>query len=513
MAEASTPKPNTIFIDGTEYPFKPGQTVIQVAHENGYDVPHYCYHPGLSIAGNCRICMVEVEGQDRPQISCKMGCWPGLRVRTDSDLAKDARRGVMEMLLVNHPLDCPICDQAGECHLQDYSYEHGEGESRASTPKTHLPKNVPFGEGIVYDAERCIKCTLCVRFCEEITDTHELAMANRSDHEMVVMTSEGEFKSGYSMNIVDICPVGALTSRDFRFKSRLWFMEFVPTVCTSCARGCSVTVGVRGGDILRNEPRENQDINKWWMCDAGRLDYRHANSETRLSSAAIRNKDGSWRAAGYEEAIVEAAKVLRDAGKGGNVLLDGGCTLEEMFMGRALANVLGGSATFAAPMGDDADDFLVVNDKAANAEGARALGIARQEAASPAAVIVVERDRNVGEAMRNESGALVAFVTDAMHVPDSVQVAFPFGSYVERSGHIANCDGIVQSMASTSNVGPGSLLAAHELMREIASELDDSFDVIDVAKAVREDAGAKKLTWPAVTDSSESTPALAGGPA
>jgi len=461
----------TITIDGRPLEFAPGQTVIQVAHAAGIEVPHYCYHPGLSIAGNCRICMVEVEGWPRPQIACKLAAAEGLRVLTQSDKAQQARAGTMEMLLVNHPLDCPICDQAGECHLQDYSYQLGRGATRSPTPKTKLPKNVPFGSQIVYDAERCIKCTLCVRFCDEIAGTHELSMGGRSDHETVVMTSRGEFETGYAMNIVDICPVGALTSRDFRFKSRLWFMDFAPSVCTGCARGCNVVTGAREGAFLRMEPRENPDVNRWWMCDAGRLDYRFVNSPTRLQSPRVREAGGAWRDVPWDDAIVAAADALR--GQSGDALVDGNCTLEEMVLAQDLASALGGTARFAAATADDGDDFLVVGEKGANARGAEALGLARQATPGRALLLVVERDRNVPRALRDATGALVVFASDASHVPESAVVALPFGTWAERDGWLANVDGLVQEIARNPGAGPAHARAACEALEDLLLEVDE----------------------------------------
>jgi NADH-quinone oxidoreductase subunit G len=475
MADA----PTTIFINGTEYPFKPGQTVIQVAQENGIDVPHYCYHPGLTIAGNCRICMVEVEGNPKPQISCKMECAPPpwisepLRIQTDSDVAQQGREGTMEMLLVNHPLDCPICDQAGECHLQDYSYEVGQGKASTTTSKTKLPKNVAFGSKIVYDAERCIKCTLCVRFCEEVTDTHELAMQGRSDHEMVVMTSKGEFTTPYSMNIIDLCPVGALTSRDFRFKSRLWFMDFAESVCTGCARGCNVMTGGRNGTFLRMEPRENQAVNKWWMCDAGRTDYQFVNSDSRLEAPLVRGDDGEFRVANWEDAITAAAAALKASP--GDVLVDGGCSLEEMALAADLAAAMGGKAKYAAAHGSG-DDFLVVAEKGANAAGAELLGLARAQRASAASILVIERDEHVNASFRDKSGAVVVFAADGEHVPDSAQVVFPIGTWGERDGLLVNCDGIVQAVQRNAAIGPNNLAAPIELFEDVLGELDDGYD-------------------------------------
>jgi NADH-quinone oxidoreductase subunit G len=470
MADA----PPTFTVDGRELTIQPGRTVIQIAHDAGIEIPHYCYHPALPIAGNCRICMVEVEGWPKPQIACKLAPAPGMVVKTQSELAVDARKATMEFLLVNHPLDCPICDQAGECHLQDYSYQLGRGESRSTTPKTHLPKNVPFGSRIVYDAERCIKCTLCVRFCDEITKTHELAMASRSDHEIVVMTSKGEFDTRYAMNIIDLCPVGALTSRDFRFQSRLWFMDFKPSVCTHCARGCNVVMGARSGRFLRMEPRENQAVNRWWMCDEGRLAYEHVNSPTRLAVPRVRDAGGAWRETTWEDAIRAAAKAL--AQEGGDVLLDGAATLEEMHVFQEMAQAIGGTARFAGPVLDDGDDFLITGEKAANAMGAGLLGIERAGAPAPAAVLVVERDRNVGPDLCGATGARVVFATDEEHVPDSARVAFPYGSWAERDGVVVNVDGIPQRLRSLASAGPGGLLSAVDLAEEILLEMDRGYD-------------------------------------
>lgn len=470
----------TLVIDGRELPFEPGQTVIQVAHAHGIDVPHYCYHPGLSIAGNCRICLVEVEGWPRPQISCKLAAAPGLVVFTQSEKARQARAGTMEFLLVNHPLDCPICDQAGECHLQDYSYELGQGASRSATPKTKLPKNVPFGARIVYDAERCIKCTLCVRFCEEVTGTGELAMAGRSDHEIVVMTRQGEFTTRYSMNVVDLCPVGALTSRDFRFKSRLWFMDFAETVCTSCARGCNVTTGAREGALLRLEPRPNPDVNRWWMCDPGRLDYAFVNSPTRLKAPRVKGADGAWREVPWDDAIVAAARAL--AAHPGDVLLDANLTLEEMALAADLAACLGGRARYAAAVGDDADDFLIVNEKGANAEGARRLGLTREAlpdgggaGPAPASLLLVERDRNVPAALRAATGARVVFAADAAHVPPSAEVVFPLGTFAEREGVLLNHAGRPQWLRRNPGAGPLGLVPAVEVLEELLLEVDPAY--------------------------------------
>jgi NADH-quinone oxidoreductase subunit G len=467
-AAPPAPRPGTILVDGREVAYAPGQTVIQAAHAAGIDVPHYCYHPGLSIAGNCRICMVEVEGSPKPQISCKMACADGLKVRTESEIAKQARAGVMEMLLVNHPLDCPICDQAGECHLQEYSFAFGQGATRATTEKTHAPKNVPFGSKVVYDGERCIKCTLCVRFVDEVAGTHELAMGQRSDHELVIMTSKGEFSTPYAMNIIDLCPVGALTSRDFRFKSRLWFMDFTPSVCTGCARGCNVIAGARTGRLLRLEPRYHPDVNTWWMCDPGRLGTAFVNSPTRAGAPRVK-ENGAWRDVTLETALVEAGKRL--SGQKGDVLLDGNLSLEEMALAKDLATALKGQARFAAATGKDGDALLIVNEKGANARGAEALGLARATAPGAAAVLLVERETNVPAALRDATGAKVVFVSDLAHVPSSAEVVFPLPTFVEKAGWLVNVDRRVQALARSQQAGPQGVAPAVEVLDELLLEV------------------------------------------
>ncbi|MDA1194047.1 MAG: 2Fe-2S iron-sulfur cluster-binding protein [Planctomycetota bacterium] len=488
----------TITIDGQVLAYEPGQTVIQVAHEAGFDVPHYCYHPGLSIAGNCRICMVEVDGWPKPQVSCKLQPSPGMVVHTQSALAKSARAGTMEMLLVNHPLDCPICDQAGECHLQDYSYQLGQGEASSTTAKTKLPKNVAFGEKIVYDAERCIKCTLCVRFCEEITQTNELAMSGRGDHEIVIMTSKGEFDTAYSMNIIDLCPVGALTSRDFRFKSRLWFMDFTESLCTGCARGCNVVTGGRDGAMLRMEPRANAEVNQWWLCDEGRLDYAHVNGADRIASPRIKTADGVWVQATVDDAITAAAVALREAG--GDVLLDGGCTLEEMLLARDLAKVMGGKARYAAATGGG-DKFLRVDERGANAKGAEGLGLARATKAAAAAVVIVERDAHVPAALRDGAAPVVVFATDAASVPASARVVFPHGSWAERDGLLVNTDGRIQVINRNPAVGPDNIPATADVLEEILGELDPAYDWRGrggLHAALRSESAFAKAQFPAM---------------
>jgi NADH-quinone oxidoreductase subunit G len=490
----------TLTLDGRVLEFTPGQTILQVALAAGIEVPHYCYHPGLSIAGNCRICLVEVEKNPRPQIACYVQAADGMVVRTQSAMAKDARAGVMEMLLVNHPLDCPICDQAGECKLQDYSFEFGTPTTRTPVEKTHLPKNVPFGAKVVYDAERCIKCTRCVRFTDEVTQSHELSMAERGDKEIVIMTAKGEFAAPYAMNIIDLCPVGALTSKDFRFESRVWFMDFTESICTGCARGCNVTIGARGGRFLRMTPRENPDVNRWWMCDAGRLGYKFVNSPTRVTAPRVREGPSHWRDATWEEAITVAARAVAAAVKGG-VLADAGLSLEELWQLKALMGPLGGAMRYASRVGDDGDGFLLVDEKGANQRGAEMLGYVRATAPEPALVLAVERGENVPPALRDGAGAPIVFATDLRDVPATAQVVFPLATWAEKDGFLVNVDGIVQAIRRAGGAGPKGLMQPFDVLEEVRLEANPDAlalgrdGVIDAIRALPAFAG---VPFPAV---------------
>ena len=248
-------------------------------------------------------------------------------------------------------------------------------------------------------------------------------------------------------------------------------MDFAPSVCTGCARGCNVTTGARRGTFMRMEPRENPDVNRWWMCDAGRLDYAYANSETRFEAPRVRGADGALQTAGWDDAIVAAAAALKTAS--GDVLVDGGCTLEEMHLAKDVAAAMGGKAFFSAATGD-ADDFLVVAEKGANAAGADLLGLKRAKRARSAALLVVERDANVPAALRDGSGAVVVFATDGAHVPESAQVVFPLGSWAERDGLIVNTEGRVQALKRNPGIGP-NLSTPCELLEEILGELDAGY--------------------------------------
>ena len=232
----------TLTIDGKPITVEAGTRVIEAARRLGIEVPFYCYHPGLTIPANCRICMVEIEKFPKPQVACYTECQDGMVVRTDTDKIKETRRHILEFLLINHPLDCPVCDQAGECWLQDYYLRYGLYDARFYEEKVKKPKAVPIGPNVMLDAERCILCSRCVRFTDEISKTSELGIVNRGDHSEIAVSPEKELDNPYSGNVVDICPVGALTDRDFRFKCRVWYLQKADSICPGCARGCNIEI-------------------------------------------------------------------------------------------------------------------------------------------------------------------------------------------------------------------------------------------------------------------------------
>ena len=291
-----------ITIDGREIDVAAGTTIIQAAEKLGMFVPHYCYHPGLSIAGSCRMCLVEVEKAPKLQIACYTFVTDGMVVHTTTDQVKVARQAILEFLLANHPLDCPVCDQAGECKLQEFYMQFGRYDSTYLEDKLKKHKAIPVGPNIILDSERCILCSRCTRFVDEITHTHELGIFNRGHYSELLPTEGMTVNNAYSGCLADICPVGALTDRDFRFKVRVWYLSKTESVCHGCARGCSIEIHTnrrrphhnQGKLIARYKPRHNQDVNGYWMCDAGRYSYKQIESDDRLTEPMLDGKPATW---------------------------------------------------------------------------------------------------------------------------------------------------------------------------------------------------------------------------
>jgi len=280
-------------INGVELEVAPGKTIIEAMTENAQRIAHYCWHPGLSIAGVCRLCMVEIEGNPRVQIACNTVVTEGMKINNTSEKVKDAVKWGLDFHLINHPLDCPICDQAGECGLQDQYMEYGKYNPEMAEKKQKKHKVVDLGPTVVLDSERCILCSRCVRFTDEVSKTNELGIFNRGDHAEIGTHDGKKLDNKYSLNTVDICPVGALTSKDFRFKQRVWYLKDSTTVCNGCSTGCSVKVYYNKEGVFRVKPKFNQDVNGHWMCDEGRDTYKFVNKDVRLLKAQ-KYASGKW---------------------------------------------------------------------------------------------------------------------------------------------------------------------------------------------------------------------------
>jgi NADH-quinone oxidoreductase subunit G len=363
-----------ITIDGQQFEVEDKSTILQAALANGITIPHFCWHPRLSVSGNCRICLVEVEKMPKLVIACATQVADGMVVKTNSEKVINAREAVMEFILINHPLDCPICDEAGECKLQDYAYKYSVGESRFDFEKVRKPKRVALGPNVMLDVERCIMCSRCIRFCSEIAKKPQLVFSQRGDH-VVLTTFPGEqLDNPYSMNTIDICPVGALTSRDFRFKARVWEMSSTDTICIGCSRGCNTKMWVRNNEILRLTPRFNKEVNDYWMCDYGRLNtFKHVNASTRINAPMIR-KEGVLVEVGWDEAVSKVASELKSFKKHEIAAFGSAfATNEDNYVFAKLMNYLGvkNICLLDHTKTGSEDDLLICADKSPNMVGAK----------------------------------------------------------------------------------------------------------------------------------------------
>src|SRR5688572_25419 len=371
-------------IDGREVIVPDGTTVIQAAEKLGIFVPRYCYHPALSVAGNCRICLVDVEKSPKLQIACNTPVTEGMVVHTKSEKAEDGRRAVLEFLLANHPLDCPVCDQSGECELQNFYMNFGLYDARFREQKVKKKKAVSIGPHVMLDQERCILCSRCVRFTDEISKTGEFGIFDRGDRAQLALYPGQRLDNPYSGNVVDICPVGALTDQDFRFKARVWYLSSAPTLCNGCAQGCNVDVHFvlnrphlnDGARVLRLKPRYNADVNQWWMCDEGRYGFGWID-KGRLKKVKSRGTDSTWEDA--IAAIAAELETLRQNGTGARlgVIASSQLTNEELFLIREVfQGALGAHVTASvATRTGYSDDFLIKADKTPNTRGATLLGL------------------------------------------------------------------------------------------------------------------------------------------
>ncbi|MGA2864635.1 MAG: molybdopterin-dependent oxidoreductase [Verrucomicrobiota bacterium] len=517
-------------------------TMIQACTAAKVDVPHYCYHPKLPVAGNCRMCLVEygtpavgpdrkpilnpdgsprIAKSPRPAIACATPVSPGMEVYTNTPAVKQMREGVLEFLLINHPLDCPICDQAGECKLQEYSVDYGQAQSRFAETKVHKPKRIELGPRIVLDDERCILCTRCIRFTRDVVGDDALGIVNRGSYNTLTAYPGKVFDNNYSLNTVDLCPVGALTSKDFRFQMRVWFLKETKSLCASCATGCNIVIGSREEKIYRFEPRENDAVNACWMCDYGRLNYKWIGREDRL--AEVRSPKSEVRSGetgvGWAEVLRELSQRLRGVPAGtAAVIASARQTNEELFLLAKLAEKLG-ALTDSLPRLAPGDKLLLSPDRNPNSNGARLTGIAAQPMGSnlPRISEGIRRGRIktlivFGEDVtRHGLGADLLGKLETLIVSDilpnrTTELAhylLPGCAHAEKRGTFTNTKGRVQKFTQAVEP-PGDARPEWEFLHELLFNVTAQDGCVSLEglfnQMAREVPGFNGLTWAMLGD-------------
>lgn len=469
--------------DGQLIETKPGKTIIEAAYDNGLAVPHFCWHPDLPVAGNCRMCLVQVgmPARDRDgnyeydengnkkinfipkmQIACASPVQDGMVVKSISDEAIESQEAVMEFLLINHPLDCPICDEAGECKLQEYSFKHSKGQSRFEEVKNHKPKRQVWGPNVVFDAERCISCSRCIRFAKEVAKQDVLTFVQRGDHVTIELFDGTTFDSPYSMNVIDICPVGALTSPDFRFEARVWELSSNESISHFDGTGTNINLGVRNNEILRITPRNNMYVNKYWLRDDARLSYDFVN-KNRVTKPLI-NIDGIYEDVEWDEAIKFAANKL-DNFKGDQIVFvaSSRATNEDNYLFNKFANEVSKSSNviyFSHLDESRKDDLLGVSDLTPNTKGVEELGINKnsnikaEELATKLrngeirAMYVMEEDfedyPEILDQLSNLSFLAVHSYNSNKRINSLADIILPASTFAEIEGTYTNLNGRVQ---------------------------------------------------------------------
>lgn len=488
-----------VTINGRETEVAEGTNLVQAAEAAGQEIPHYCYHPGLSVAGNCRMCLVEIKAlsakQANPlpklQIGCNTIVQEGMVVETDNPRVREARRGVLEFLLINHPIDCPICDQAGECKLQEYYMDYGRHLSRfALEEKVSKRKALAIGPDVMLDQERCILCTRCVRFLDEITETHELTITERGDHSELTLAAGASVDNDYAANIVDICPVGALTSREFRFQARVWYLEVTDSICSGCATGCNVTVHSRRGEIFRLKPRANAEVNGYWMCDHGRRTYLDNADQSRLRASLSREGEGFVEQG--SKAIAARAALTLKACTSVAVVASASLSMEEAFLLARIQEMLGGGErVMTSPASSEVagDDKLICSDRYPNRRGMQALGY--QPAArltEPADGLIIVRSDPVGDDKGGWEGIIEqALVTVVAADRSGQSLAYAdhivaISSHFESAGSFINRSGRIQRFEKAVDAPGGAVagwLALAQLLEALGGEVfADADDVL-----------------------------------
>jgi len=529
-------------------------TMLQACALAGIEVPHYCYHPKLPVAGNCRMCLVEfglpMLGPDRKPvlnedgtpkitrqvlpyepatprgaIACATPISPGMEIYPGSPATQQMREALLESLLINHPLDCPICDQAGECKLQEYSVDYGQSASRFVESKVHKPKAVDLGPRIVLDDERCILCSRCVRFSRDIVGDDALGFIDRGSYSTLTHYPGRPFDNNYTLNTVDICPVGALTSKDFRFQMRVWFLKETKSLCSSCATGCNIVIGSREEKIYRFEPRQNDAVNSCWMCDAGRLNYKWIGRPDRLVKCRMRNAERGMIDTTWTAALNEISDLLKNqAAASVAMVASARQTNEELWLLAQLKARLGAQSDSVPRIGQG-DKLLVNADKNPNSLGARLTGIAADPPGSNLARIAdAIRDGSVrtlivfGEDVTKHGigvdllGKLETLIVSDILPNDTTERAhflLPGCAPAEKRGTFTNAKGRIQKFMKAVEP-PGDARSEWEFLHELVYSVSgrDGYVTIEglFTRMANEVPAFKGLTWSGLSDSGVTVP-------
>lgn len=502
----------TLKIDGIEVTVDRGTTILQAARVVGVDIPTFCYHPGLSIAANCRMCLVDTNKAPKPLPACHATVMDGMEVTTTSQKVQDTQKAVLEFILLNHPVDCPICDQAGECVLQDNYRDHSLEGSRLFTKKNHKPKAKRLGPTVTFDAERCILCTRCVRFCEEITKTQELQVIERGEHSEITTFPGKELQNPYSLNVVDICPVGALTSSDFRFRRRVWFLQGTRSVCTGCARGCNIRIDQHRNAVERYVATYNPKVNDWWICDEGRL------SHERWSAGRVTAPVDRAGGQPTSREVADRAAARLGAAKGVAFLLHPSLPNEDLWVARKVAASLGARLFIGGRADRGQDDSLLIRaDKNANRRGVQELLagtkagtlaelLAETKAGRVDALVIVGTDHDLPtgwEAALAPVKTIVALADLAGPLVEKAHLVLPAAQPPMQSGTVVNFEGRVQRLRRAIRLEPAGVVYPHwRILKRIAATagkpvLFEGEEQVfaDLASQVAAFAG---LTWDAI---------------
>jgi NADH-quinone oxidoreductase subunit G len=441
-----------VTIDGMPLSVPKGTMIIEAAKQAGVLVPHYCYHPSLPSPAVCRMCLVEVEKAPKLLPACVTAVADGQVVHVNSGNAKQARQAVLEFLLINHPLDCPICDQAGECELQDYVFQEGRAGTRYQEYAKRYNPVEDFGEDILYVPNRCILCTRCVRFMEDVADTPVLNVSERGDRAYIGISESQRLDHPWAGNVVDLCPVGSLLSKDFLHKARVWDLDKTASVCPGCTQGCNINIDTRDDVVVRIRPRPNLDVNRHFICDHGRMDYRWMNRGDRIEAPLVQD-GGRHVATDWDTALARLEQLVRGASGSAVVLASGRASVESLGLVRRLVDGFTVTAAVRVPLGNEAPlagipDLALRPERVPNLHGAELLGYTRdwdgalRQAASAALVLLLDVELTEAEeaALAGARGAVVVLGTVLGGAPRDAELVLPVTTMAEETGSYVNRD-------------------------------------------------------------------------